>query len=107
MQWGAKGQRDNSFSLSLLHFARCGSERGSAQHGLSPTHVSKGAAVVENLQNVPHRDNNDTAQGRAVGWREMTTDKSQRDDQDSQKDTMAPRRLQSTQLPNHPSLQAG
>lgn len=107
MQWGAKGQRDNSFALSLLYFSRCGSESGVAQHGLSPTHVSMGAAVVENLQNIPCRDNKETTRGRAEGWREMTTDKSQRAAQDSQKDTMAPRLLRSAQLPTHPSLHTG
>lgn len=58
-------------------FAGCGSECDSAQHGLSLTHVSKGASVVENLQNLPCRDSKETAWGRAEGWREMTTDKSQ------------------------------
>lgn len=54
-----------------------------AQHRLSLTHVSKGAAAVENLHNIPCRDSKETAWGRAAGWREMTTDKSQRVDQDS------------------------
>lgn len=88
MYWGADGERDDSFALSLLHFARCGSERDPAQRRLGLTEVSKGAAMVENLQNIPCRESKETAWGRrAEGWKEIATDKSQRADQDSQKDT--------------------